>query len=108
MFVVYKSVNELFLSEKDLSNQNNKQELNRSSLNQAKDSDIIVNSNIISFKMNNKKDAEFLKQVPIELTFKHILVDDNLQLYQINPVCSYWNYNKKFLQCDINLFVEIN
>ena len=105
MFVVYKSVNELFLSEKDLSNQNNKQDMNISSLNQAKDSDIIVNSNIISFKMNSKKDADFLKQVPIELTFKHIFVNDNFQLYQINPVCSYWNYNKKFLQYIISSYL---
>lgn len=87
MFVVYKNVNELFTSDDDL--------VNKSLPPTSPDSkNIIINSNIISFKMNQKKDEDFLKKVPVELTFQHIQQDDAYIQYEIKPVCSYWDYDK--------------
>lgn len=86
MFIVYKNVNELFTSDDDL--------VKESSTLKKDNKKIIINSNIISFKMNKKRDEEFLKKVPVELTFQHIQPDDAYIQYEVKPVCSYWNYDK--------------
>ncbi len=86
MFVVYKNVNDLFTSDNDLVNKSHPQNTENKKL--------IVNSNIISFKMNQKKDEDFLKKVPVELTFKHTETDDDYVQNEIKPICSYWNYDK--------------
>ena len=85
MFMVYKSVNEFLAS-----TQPQKTEESSNKTLQLKQ---IINSNIISFKMNEKDDINYLKVEPIELTFKHLIENDELN--QNKPICSYWNYNKE-------------
>ncbi len=55
----------------------------------------IINSNIISFKMNDKSEIENLKDNPIELKFKHLKTDIfESDEYLIDVKCSYWNYDE--------------
>lgn len=50
----------------------------------------ILNTNIISFKMNSDKNIEDLKEFPVELTFQHLSELGENQ----RPICSYWNYDR--------------
>ncbi len=55
----------------------------------------IINSNIISFKINDKIEMENLKINPIELKFKHIKTDIfESNEYLIDVKCSYWSYDE--------------
>lgn len=87
--MVYKSVNDFLVSIK----QPEESTSDESSLNKTNQSNQIINSNIISFKMNEKEDINYLKIEPIELTFKHLIESDNPDA--IKPTCSYWNYNRE-------------
>lgn len=91
MFAIYKNVNELFSSENDLIDESETSPKAAAAANKK----IIVNSNIISFKMNHKRDIDYLKKVPIELTFKHLTSDDDYTQNEIKPICSYWKFDKK-------------
>lgn len=88
MFMVYKSVNELLTSK-----QEEDDIIVTKDKNQTTNSNKIINSNIISFKMSEKEDINYLKEEPIELTFKHLIENHNYD--NLKPTCSYWNYNKK-------------
>jgi hypothetical protein len=83
MFMVYKTVNELISP----NHQNETNKTNRLNSSQ------ILNSNIISFKMNEKEDINYLKIEPIELTFKHL--SENYYPEKYKPICSFWNYSRE-------------
>jgi hypothetical protein len=82
MFMVYKNLND-FLPSSNTENNNNNDDSKRQ----------IINSNIISFKMNDKEDLNYLQSEPIHLTFKHLSQDYDFD--QFKPICSFWNYNKE-------------
>ena len=58
----------------------------------------IINSNIISFKINDKMEEENLRANPIELNFKHLRTDlfDSEELL-ITTKCSFWKYDKELV-----------
>ena len=72
MFVVYKNIGQ-FLGSKG----------------KEKESEMVVNSNIVSFKMNRKEDVTYLQETPIEITFVHSMMDSGA------PVCSFWDYQNE-------------
>jgi latrophilin 3 len=53
--------------------------------------DEILNTNIISFKMN-KEDENYLKEYPVELTFQHLNEWPSEENHK--PICSYWQYDQ--------------
>lgn len=57
----------------------------------------IINSNIVSLKVNDKNELAYFKENPVELTFAHLeprpMEDDDD--YIVNSYCSYWDYNKE-------------
>ncbi len=56
----------------------------------------IVNTKILSFKINDKNELEHLRKSPIELIFKHLetekIDNDN---YHVVTTCAFWKYNKE-------------
>jgi hypothetical protein len=64
--------------------------------NQENEVNSIINSNVISFKMNDRYAQANLKKMPIELRFKHLRTDifDSDDLF-IETKCSYWNYGQE-------------
>jgi latrophilin 1 len=95
MFIVYKGVNELFTSNADLSTPITSTNNNNNNTIAPTTTNIIINSNIISFKMNHNSDIAYLKTAPIELTFAHLHTDTDYQQLEVTPICSYWHYNKR-------------
>ena len=93
MFMVYKTVNELISSKQQQQQQQQQNQPDESNKSNRLNSSQILNSNIISFKMNEKEDINYLKIEPIELTFKHLSENFNTQKYK--PICSFWNYSKE-------------
>jgi hypothetical protein len=98
MFIVYKDVDELLMAENNL----NREALvyGQSRMNSSTDNEKlpkqIINSNIISFKINNKDDIDDLKHDHIELIFKHLITNEaEDRIIVMKPVCSYWDYNRE-------------
>ena len=96
MFIVYKNINELFYSFQQEKHLNRSNDL--TALESQLDMDLIVASNIISFKMNKMRDISFLKQNPIQLAFKHVFPSqyefEELENSGMRPICAFWNYSK--------------
>lgn len=107
MFIVYKNVSDLLstkMENEEKSNENSDEQEKRD-----EEQRKIINSNIISFKMNNENDVDYLKLSPIQLTFRHLIEsntpgtqinpslgdDDSVKEYLMNPTCAFWNYNKE-------------
>lgn len=75
LFIIYKNLNDMFPLE---------------ILNYKPSKKRFINSNIISFKVNDAKLLEQLKHRPVRLLFKHLHYQDEF-LYK--PLCSYWKYD---------------
>lgn len=85
---MYKDLNDLLLDEKttiSVKEANKNATIRDNVSNKTKH----INTNIISFKMDNKDDMLHLSEEPIQLIFTHL--SDNLSNYK--PICSYWSYN---------------
>jgi uncharacterized lipoprotein len=94
-FMVYENLELFFnstINEKD-------QIVNQTKDNQNKNEKQTLNSHIISFKMNNADDINYLKEEPIELTFKHLspINPSESDDVQTKVLCSFWDYNKKYV-----------
>lgn len=100
MFIVYRNIEDFLLNEKEEKALNifTGQPQYRDNEEYKKDNqNLIINSNIISFKMNDRDEIDYLKNEPIELTFKHLLTNENqLDDFILTPVCAYWNYDKEY------------
>lgn len=111
MFIVYKNVSDLLSTKLDKENEGEDED-DESNKENDETQRKIINSNIISFKMNNENDVDYLKLSPIRLTFRHLIesntpgtqinrdpstIDDNdsVKEYLMNPTCAFWNYNKE-------------
>lgn len=84
LFMVYKNINELLVE-----NTKHQQQQRHSQ------SDFIVASNIISLKVNDISVIDYLKQIPLEITLKHSILNRTWNgLFGNEFLCAYWQYDK--------------
>lgn len=79
LFVIYKNINDFFPVK---------------ILNYKPSKKRFINSNIISFKVNDAKLLEQLKYRPVRLLFRHLHIQ-NERNFLYKPLCSYWKYDTK-------------
>lgn len=75
--MVYKNINDLIMNDSNINKSTNE------SVN------YMLDSNIVSIKVNDINVIDNLRQSPVEITFKHLR-----PAFSSKRVCVFWNYDK--------------
>jgi hypothetical protein len=101
MFISYKNIHEIFPNDYKYATLNLTQTIDIEASPSSSPPELtrpkrIINSNLISFKMNDKSEMIYLKENPIELVFKHLRTDIfDTEMYLVKPFCAYLDYNRE-------------
>ena len=56
----------------------------------------MINSKVVSFKINDKNELSYLLERPIQIAFRHLITDQiESESYHVEKSCVFWKYSKE-------------